>query len=208
MTETSAPSSPTPPSNEPVQLPREQVLRNRWKLIGIVLVFTLPVFFAYAGFFGGWFQHHGRSNRGELLQPVEPIANWQWQFADGQAFDPGRKWWLVYVRDTTSCDAACELQLYTLQQTWLGIGKDNDRVRTAVLGDIDAAVLPEQAVKLQATLDSLREHKVQIPAYYIIDPVGNIVLRYQPPRTQADAIERSKDIRSDFKKLLRFSHIG
>ena len=46
------------------------------------------------------------------------------------------------------------------------------------------------------------------PAYYIIDPLGNVVLRYTAPVNQQDAVERSKDIRKDFQKLLRFSHIG
>lgn len=201
-------SSLSPQSPEPVQLPRAQVLRNRWKLIGILLVFVLPVFFAYAGYFGGWFQTYTRSNRGELLAPVPQIAQWQWLFADGRAFETGGKWWLVYVHGDSACDDACTLQLYTLRQTWIGIGKEQDRVRTGVLGTFNGAPLPEQTEPLRAAADSLNKNAVQSPAYYIIDPLGNVVLRYQAPRQQQDAIERSKDIRKDFQKLLRFSHIG
>jgi len=200
--------SMTPPSPELRQLPREQVLRNRWKLIGILLVFVLPVFFAYAGYFGGWFSDYTRSNRGELLQPVPQITTWQWQFVDGRGFETGGKWWLVYVHGDAPCEASCELQLYTLRQTWIGIGKEQDRVRTGVIGELGAASVPEQAVLLRAAAERLREHGVSAPAYYVIDPLGNVVLRYQAPATQQDAIERSKDIRKDFQKLLRFSHIG
>ncbi len=198
----------TPPSPELKQLPREQVLRNRWKLIGILLVFVLPVFFAYAGYFGGWFNNYTRSNRGELLQPVPAITSWQWQFSDNRAFETGGKWWLVYVHGEAPCDANCELQLYTLRQTWLGIGKEQDRVRTGVLGEFGSVTLPEQTTVLRAAADQLRQQGVSVPAYYIIDPLGNVVLRYPAPTGQQEAIERSKDIRKDFQKLLRFSHIG
>ncbi|MFN4292017.1 MAG: hypothetical protein ACK4E7_14225 [Permianibacter sp.] len=195
-------SSNLPSSPEPMQLPREQVLRNRWKLIGILLVFVLPVFFAYAGYFGGWFQDYARSNRGELLQPVPQISAWQWQQADGQDFATGGKWWLVYVHGAAACDAACELALYTLRQTWIGIGKENDRVRAGVIASLGSVALPEHTVALRAATLPVA------PAYYIIDPLGNVVLRYAAPASQQDAIERSKDIRKDFQKLLRFSHIG
>lgn len=197
----------TPPAAEPVQLPRAQVLRNRWKLIGILLVFVLPVFFAYAGYFGGWFKDYARSNRGELLNPIPQIANWQWQQADGQPFATAGKWWLVYVQPTAGCDAACELALYTLRQTWIGIGKENDRVRTGVVGAGEGA-LPEHAVRLQANPATTPATMLSAPVFYVIDPMGNVVLRYQAPTQQAEAIERSKDIRKDFAKLLRFSHIG
>ena len=214
-----APATPaTPPSPELQQLPRAQVLRNRWKLIGILLVFVLPVFFAYAGYFGGWFSDYARSNRGELLQPVPQISTWQWQFADGRAFETGGKWWLVYVSSKSvngdpanagvPCDQACELQLYTLRQTWIGIGKENDRVRAGAIGQFDAVTLPEHTAVLKADAALLRRNGVIAPAYYIIDPNGNVVLRYLAPGEQQQAIERSKDIRKDFQKLLRFSHIG
>jgi len=218
----------SPQSAESAQLSPAQVQRNRWKLIGILVVFVLPVFFAYAGYFGGWFQHYTRSNRGELLQPGTQISNWQWQFADGREFATEGKWWLVYVHANpvladpaladavqassvaggAICDDRCQLQLYTMQQTWIGIGKEQDRVRMAVLGDIGSTALPEQAKALWADPQALKRHGVTAPAYYIIDPLGNVVLRYLAPGQKQDAIERSKDIRKDFQKLLRFSHIG
>lgn len=206
-------SSPTLPPEQPQPLPRAQVIRNRWKLIGILLVFVLPVFFAYAGYFGGWFQDYARSNRGELLQPVPQISTWQWQFADGRAFETGGKWWLVYVSGNSVngdsvCDQHCQLQLYTLRQTWIGIGKENDRVRAGAIGQFETVTLPEHTAVLKADAALLRSHGVLAPAYYIIDPNGNVVLRYQAPGEQQQAIERSKDIRKDFQKLLRFSHIG
>lgn len=203
MTESTPSSSSESP--QPVQLPRAQVLRNRWKLIGILLVFVLPVFFAYAGYFGGWFQHYARSNRGELLQPVPQVSAWHWQFADGRTFETGGKWWLVYVPAGSTCDSTCELQLYTLRQTWIGIGKEQERVRTAVLGGAADAKLPEQSERLLGTVGV---PEAPTPVYYIIDPLGNVVLRYRAPQQQQDAIERSQDIRKDFQKLLRFSHIG
>ncbi|NQD36917.1 hypothetical protein HPT27_07745 [Permianibacter sp. IMCC34836] len=201
-------ASASPESAASLQLPRAQVLRNRWKLIGILLVFILPVFFAYAGYFGGWFQNYARSNRGELLTPVPQIGNWQWQFNDGRTFETGGKWWLVYVHRGDACDASCQLQLYTLQQTWIGIGKDQDRVRIGALGVAPDVKLPEQAERLNASVEALNQNQVSGPAYYVIDPLGNVVLRYLAPSQQQDAIERSKDIRKDFQKLLRFSHIG
>ena len=136
----------------------------------------LPVLLAYAGYFGGWFQHYTRSNRGELLEPFPPISSWQWQQADGQPFATGGKWWLVYVHGDGSCGTHCKLQLYTLQQTWIGIGKEQDRVRTGVLGTFDGE-LPAQSVVLRADAELLKQNGVVMPAYYIIDPNGNVVAK-------------------------------
>ena len=113
--------------------------------------------------------------------------------------------------DSGTCDDWCRRKLYIMRQVRLTQGKDMDRVERAWLLDdaaAPAAVLvseyagtyllqaPGSALlaKLPAT-GSVRDH------IYLVDPLGNLVLRY--PR-DADPSR----IKKDLSRLLRASRIG
>lgn len=190
-------------TQEPVKLPRDKVIANRIKLLAIMAVFAVPVLVAYLGFFGGWFQEIGRVNKGELLNPTVPVASWQLRTTEQAEFDTAQRWWLVLVRPEGACDHQCELQLITLRQTWLGLGKHQERVNKAALGSYPESLLPESTLPLQSA-----KPEAIVPAFYIVDPLGNVVLRYALPLSEQDAIDRAKAMRADFAKLLRYSRIG
>lgn len=191
-------------TEQPTRLSRAEIIRNRIKLLAIMAVFALPVLIAYMGFFGGWFQDRHTVNKGELLNPTLSLSQFELVDAvDASTFETGQHWWLLLVQTPGACDASCERQLITVRQTWLGLGKHQERVHTAVVGGEPGNQPLEQTRVLRAKgSDALP------PAFYIVDPLGNIMLRYQLPQSEQDAIDRAKDMRTDFSKLLRYSRIG
>ena len=191
--------------NESSKLSRQQIIRNRVKLLAIMAVFALPVIVAYAGFWGGWFSDVNRTNKGELMQPTIDINGWH-LLAGTEAYSTGQQWWLILVLDAEmpSCDAVCERHLFTLQQTWLALGKNQDRVQASVLGNV-----PTDKVSTVVKTLARGENAPHItPSFYIVDPLGNVILRYALPNTEQEAIDRAKAMRTDFAKLMRFSRVG
>lgn len=200
---------------EPTSLPRAQVIRNRWMLIGIFVVFLAPIVIAYLGYFGGWFSDHSKANRGELFTPVIAAAPFQLQH-DGQLFDENsneHKWYLVLVRASVDCDETCAMQLYTQQSVWLSLNKHQDRVRLALITPgqfkLDEKIerwqadFKDNSITSNKTADQLTDQY-----FYLIDPMANVVLRYRAPQNKAEAQERFKDIKTDLEKLMKFSRIG
>jgi cytochrome oxidase Cu insertion factor (SCO1/SenC/PrrC family) len=199
----------------PTALPRAQVIRNRLMLIGIFVVFLAPVVLAYLGYFGGWFSGHSKANRGELLNPIQAAAQFQLQH-DGKLFDENsndHKWYLVLVRASVECDEACSMQLFTQQSTWLSLNKHQDRVRLAVVTP-GQFILDEKVERWQAKFyahsiqSNVAASQLNDQYFYLIDPMGNIVLRYRAPKNKTEAQERFKDIKADLDKLMKYSQIG
>jgi cytochrome oxidase Cu insertion factor (SCO1/SenC/PrrC family) len=120
------------------------------------------------------------------------------------------KWVLLSV-DGGACDEYCQRKLYVLRQLRLTQGKDMERIERAWLVDDDAptgpavldeykgtARIPARGSALLGALPSagsLRDH------VYIVDPLGNLIMRY--PR-DADPNGMKKDL----ARLLRASRIG
>jgi len=199
----------------PTVLPRAQVIRNRWMLIGIFVVFLAPVLTAYLGYFGGWFSERAKSNHGELLNPVQAVAPFQLQH-DGKLFDQNsndHKWYLVLIKADTVCDDVCEWQLRTQLSAWRSLNKNQDRVRLAVVTP-GQFKLDEKVERWQASFvagaiaNAVNATTLNDQYLYLIDPMGNIVLRYHAPQNKAEAPERFKDIKADLEKLMKFSKIG
>ncbi len=196
-------------------LPRAQVIRNRWMLIGLFLVFLLPVAIAYLGYFGGWFSGRATANKGELLTPVQPIKLFLLQH-DNKRVDESsneQKWYLLFVQADTDCGETCELQLYTHRSAWISLNKHQERVRLAVVTPGDFKI-ESNVERWRGLFDGNVIHgndttlQLQDQHYYLIDPMGNIVLRYRAPQSKDEAMQRYKDLKADLEKLMKFSRIG
>jgi hypothetical protein len=176
---------------------------TRLNLIAIAAVALLPLVGSYLLY---WFwQPTAFVNYGELLAVALPELQ-------AQAGLPQlRGKWAFVMADSGTCDEWCRRKLYIMRQVRLTQGKDMDRIERAWLLD-DAAVpepalvseyagtylLPAQGSALLAKLPaaaSVRDH------IYLVDPLGNLVLRY--PR-DADPSR----IKKDLSRLLRASRIG
>ena len=188
--------------------------RGRQLLLILAAIFLLPVFAAFALYYGGVWRPAGASNLGELIQPARPLQVAGLKRADGSSARGELftgKWSLVYIGDG-ACDADCRAALVYGRQSRLALNNEMTRVQRVFLatgnccatayftqeqpGLIALDASAPEAAPLLAQFDGDRKRSL-----YIVDPLGNLMMRH-------DAAHTSKDLLSDLKKLLKLSHIG
>jgi len=133
----------------------------------------LPIVLAMVVYFGG-FAPQGSVAKGELLSPVLTVEEW------GGEADVFSGSWSILKTQTGACDSACDESLEPLRRVHDALGREASRVQVIGLGS--------DKTKLE-------------PAIWIVDPLGNLVMRYS-----ADA--ELKELLEDLKKLLKVSRIG
>jgi hypothetical protein len=181
--------------------------RSRRTLLVLLALFFAPLAASFILYYGFDWRPAGGSNHGELLQPLRQLP--------GNAAPLLGKWALVYVGDGR-CDADCRRALVFARQTRLSLNKDMTRVNWSFMAisqccdreylDRDHAGLQLLDVSDSQASDALR---AVLPAaqdglrhaLFIIDPRGNIVMRY-------DVRDSPRGLLDDMKKLLKLSHIG
>ena len=182
----------------------------RLQLVLIALVFLGPLVLAAWLYFGGSaFQPAGRTNHGELLKPLVNIRE---ALPDSSIHDHNDgRWLLVYANDAT-CDADCEFALYTMRQSRLMLGMEMDRLvrvflhgesapYTVYLADEHTGLITLSDSGFSALLKNKRPSERSAGGYYLVDPLGNIVMYFPPDIEPYDMVE-------DIKRLLKFSRIG
>jgi hypothetical protein len=123
------------------------------------------------------------------------------------------KWSLVVMgAGPSGCDADCRDTLVYARQTWLSLGKLAPRVQRVLIGGAGcchSAYLQREHTGL-ITLPSADAGGAalrpvfpapQAGTIYIVDPLGNLMMRY-------DVRDNPQGLREDLKKLLELSHIG
>ena len=188
----------------------ENVHKNRINLWLIVVLCVAPVIASYIAFY---FAHPAaHTNYGELLE-TRPLPDTRLQLADGTAFELSRlkgKWILLMV-DAGGCDEFCRRKLFTLRQLRLTQGGDMERIeRTWLISD---DVMPSAAAVsaypgtwlIRAAgselLKQLPVARSPVDHIYVVDPLGNLVLRYPRDADPAGIIK-------DLARLLKISRIG
>lgn len=180
---------------------------NKRTFIMLVLVFVVPVVLAKLALDGNWF-NKGVTNNGELLDT--PL--------DFELLYPERekKWYLTYI-SSKPCLNQCENALYSLSQIWTALGREQDRVATAVMLTDEAqrnrARQLEGAPKLKfvpVSADQVTKTfgDAEVEGIYIVDALGNVILTYPLHGDKQQAVLASRDILSDMRKLLKLSRIG
>jgi len=137
------------------------------------------------------------------------------------------RWTLLIPNPGAVCDAQCEATLYLSRQIHIAMGKEMPRIRRAFVGtlpptqialEVDALsdaqpVPPDFASYVSQShpgmavlhgspqaLDALfMEHAAQPDSWYLMDPAGWVMMRY-------DATVDYKDVISDLKFLLKNSN--
>lgn len=182
----------------------------RLHLALIAAVFFGPLVIAAWLYYGGFFAESlGRSNHGALL---EPILNLGEELPESSLHGHNEGGWVLLYANAGACSDACRDALYTIRQTRKMLGKERDRVQRVFLHGSTppdtvflAAEHPGLITIEDAGLDGLLENKrpAELPAggYYLIDPLGNLVLYFRPNIEPADMVD-------DIKHLLRLSRIG
>lgn len=183
---------------------------GRLQLLLIAAVFIGPLIVAAWLYTGGEaLQPEGRSNHGVLLEPIVSIADELPGSPVAEHYDNA---WLLLYMNGAECEESCRDALYAYRQARLMLGKEMDRVRRVFLhGDTppDTVFLAEEHPGLitieDSGLASLLNNKrpADIPAggYYLIDPLGNLVMYFRPDLDPANMVD-------DIKHLLRLSRIG
>lgn len=177
-------------------------------LIGILC--AAPVVASYIAFY--FAPPAGHTNYGELLA-TGPLPDARLKLADGTAFQFSqlRGKWVLLMVDSGRCDEYCQRKLFSLRQLRLTQGKDMERIErawliaddmmpaAAVVGDFQGTWLIRAAGS--ELLGQLPVAGALADHIYVIDPLGNLVLRY--PR-DADPGRIIKDL----ARLLKTSRIG
>jgi hypothetical protein len=177
---------------------------NRKTIIGLLVLFAMPIALAYFGWAMGWFRDVGVAAYGRLLNPV--VAGDQYTVTTDTTWTPS--WYLVVAIEGEDCGELCLLNEDLARRVRLALGKDADRVRLLWL-HTRKPVRDEETRSPVETLGTLETPApLQGQRIYIMDPHGNIMLEYDWASSIDKAPLHGKGILRDLKKLLKFSHIG
>jgi len=194
---------------------------GRKKLILIFALFAVPLLMATLWFHavrisGGSL---GNTAKGELITPAVPLDGLQLS-ENGQPFDIDGfrgKWTLLYVPEAQQCSDECFDHLYEIRQLRLALNHRMERVQRVVL--LDQAEIPEPIKEAQLGLRVVTGTAAQRDAFlgqlsdptatfkpvaspiYIIDPLGNLMMRFGPDQLP-------DQVHKDLKRLLKASRIG
>lgn len=180
-------------------------------LLLVAAVCIAPFVAAWALYF--IWQPSGRINYGELIDGVAlPAA--KLALTDGKPFDFAqvRGRWVFVTVDSGACDDTCQKKLWKMRQVRMTQGKYLERIeRVWLVSDtqsVAAAVMKDYEGTWVAVahgnallLKSFPYREAQRDHIYLVDPLGNVVLRY--PK-DADPSRMKKDL----ERLLRVSRIG
>ena len=184
--------------------------RGRRTLLLIAAIGLSPIIASYLAYY--WLTPSKRVNYGELLDtaPAPAIAGVD---ANGRAFalTDLRGKWVLLIASRAGCADACARALYATRQARTIQGREQDRVARLLLQPQAApALAPEVAaaqpdlviVKVdQRILEQLPLGVSAVAAVLLLDPLGNLVLRY-------DADPDIRRLANDLQRVLKASQIG
>jgi cytochrome oxidase Cu insertion factor (SCO1/SenC/PrrC family) len=190
--------------------------KRNLRTVGLLAaIFFLPLIFSFYMYYGSDWRPAASTAHGELYRPAKPLPQAELRDSKGQvaAVNPlSEKWSLVYIGGG-ACDEACKSSLYFMRQTRLSLNNEMTRINRVFLAtsaccdnefldrehagllSLDASG-PDAAALVAAFPATDRERSL-----YVVDPLGNLVMRY-------DTRDTPKGLLDDLKKLLKLSHIG
>ncbi len=141
-------------------------------------------------------------NYGELVQPIIVTQKEDFAIDGGGSFEG--LWTLAYV--SNKCEILCSKAVKDMETIRVLMNDEMRRIQTAVIiadgsmptdisGKIVSAVIISQTISQRLSLYSKR-------AIFLIDPIGNIMMYYEP-----EEIDIKRAVK-DLKRLLKYSRIG
>lgn len=192
--------------------------KSRVTMLALFMVFFGPIFlamFLYSNL--NIWSPADTMNHGELILPTAPL-----EYLDLTDIDSGDpvtletikdQWTLIYM-GKGDCDTSCQANLIKVRQLRILLGRELDRVQYLFLALDESA--REAANKLGQEHPRMVRTQVNsgmsgkqssafgdnpVGIFYLIDPLGNLVLRY---KKDYDA----KGMLKDLRRLLKVSKIG
>lgn len=187
---------------------------GRLKMLAVLLVCAAPVIASYFTYYV--VRPEGRRNYGELIDPQRPLPHVTGTALAGNTqvdLRTLRGQWLFISVAGGQCDATCERHLYLQRQVRESLGRDKDRLDWVWLVDDGEPVRPALLPALKdATV--LRVPKSELAQWlapsagqplsgqlYLVDPLGNWMMRFPPTMDNAAAGKMKRDI----ERVLRAS---
>lgn len=170
----------------------------------------------------------GTANHGTLLAPPIDLSEHALEDVRGQRFDylAGEPRWTLLIPGDQRCDTVCEQRLYTTRQIHVALGRDMPRLRRLYLSATPSATvtwavdalsdqrpLPGSFVEYlerdhpgMAVLQGDAAHALSMQlraevspgSWYLVDPAGWIMMRFEPET-------HYRDVLADLKFLLKNS---
>ena len=177
--------------------------KGRWQLMLILMMVIGPMALATFMYKLQFWVPDSRSYHGEM------IGNGLSRADIGIPAQEQR--WQLLVTAPAACAADCQQLVYLARQLQIGLGRDASRASHAL-----ASAQPlgsDYEAKLKAEYPQLQRYPLDLstftnthgdktaPQLWIIDPHGNLVLRYDPS-------VKGKDLLNDLRHLLKLSNIG
>lgn len=182
----------------------------RIQLLLLALVFFGPLLVAAWLYFNGYFTDSGgRTNHGYLLEPFVSLGD---ALPDSPLREHNAGHWLLIYATAQECGEDCRTALYTTRQSRTMLGKEMDRVTrvflhgptapdTVFLAAEHSGLVSFEDPSLAGLLENKKPADVPAGGYYLVDPLGNLVLYFPPDVDPGDMVD-------DIKHLLRLSRIG
>lgn len=179
----------------------------------IFLLFFVPLAIAAVLYFQTDWRPGARGNHGELVIPPVPTPAISLPMPGGEHTDEEflrHHWSLVYLA-RSPCGEDCREALYNGRQMRLALGRLMERVQRVYLyldeppaADFVAREHPDLLVASAAGPGAaalLDAFSGQPEGYWLVDPLGNVMMLYPPEQEPRGMME-------DLKRLLRLSRIG
>lgn len=179
--------------------------RGRLQLLLILAVVIGPMLLASAMYRFGFWVPETRSYHGVL------VATGQGRDTLGVSVAAGEPQWQLLVTAPQGCAEDCQRLVYLARQINIGLAREATRAGHALASGEALDTAYDQ--RLQREYPQLRRYPLDADAYtrnpaaptgaqlWIVDPLGNLVLRY-------DATVDGKAVLDDLKYLLKVSQIG
>ena len=171
-----------------------------WMLLAM---FVLPIAFGTLFFYANpnYFSE-STVNYGELVRPVIATDENDIEI-DGDASLQGI-WTMVYV--SSRCDDACEKAVTDMKTIRTLMNDDMRRIQRMIIIKDNSTPKnsDESLIKAKITSEKLTQNlkKYTENAIYLIDPIGNIMLYYDPQNIDIRLVIK------DLKRLFKYSRIG
>ncbi len=175
------------------------LFKSRLSLILVLVAFILPVILAKLVLDNHWYQG-GVTNKGVLIN--KPV-----NYSTLGMENPHKGLWQVIYMPPVNCNTQCQDRLYVIKQSHTALGKYRDRVTPVVMQS--QAAMPETAQGMPAMApSSAMESQLAGGEIVIVDPMGNLVMRYATVSGKDAQIAQGKDLLADLRKMLKLSRIG
>ncbi len=178
-------------------------------LLLLAAVFVVPFVIGTSLFWSGW--RPGKFvNHGELLQPPRLLPVSGLAHPDGRPLPTSElrgKWLLLMPVDQT-CDITCQHNLQQMRQVHIALNKEQSRLQRVFISSSasDPALVkmqqdfPDLIVASTANMAWRSAPDVSGQTIYVVDPLGNIMMRYADPGDMRGVLK-------DLERLLKYSWI-